>query len=63
MKRFERVNGIECLCNPFTTEFATMMGCLRQNNLSQLQGWCCEGSFMTVYEFLPNLWEPEQNSA
>jgi len=48
MKRFERVNGIECLCNPFTTEFATMMGCLRQNNLVQLQGWCCEGSFMTV---------------
>jgi len=48
VKRFERVNGIDCLRNPFTTEFATMVGCLRQKNLVQLQGWCCEGPSLLV---------------
>ena len=39
VKRFERVNSIDCLRNPFTTEFSTMVGCLRHKNLVQLQGW------------------------
>ncbi|KAF7819827.1 L-type lectin-domain containing receptor kinase S.6 [Senna tora] len=53
VKRFSRVN---CnFPNPFTTEFATMVGCLRHKNLVQLQGWCCEGSeLVLVYEYLPN---------
>ncbi|XP_031284661.1 L-type lectin-domain containing receptor kinase S.6 [Pistacia vera] len=55
VKRFERANLIDCTRNPFTTEFATMVGCLRHKNLVQLQGWCCEGAeLVLVYEYLPN---------
>ncbi|KAJ7969840.1 putative Kinase [Quillaja saponaria] len=55
VKRFERRNGIDCLHNPFTTEFATMAGCLRHKNLVQFQGWCCEGTeLVLVYEYLSN---------
>ena len=55
VKRFERANGIESVRNPFTNEFATMVGCLRHKNLVQLQGWCCEGSeLLLVYEYLPH---------
>ncbi|KAK7279860.1 hypothetical protein RJT34_24919 [Clitoria ternatea] len=56
VKRFERVNNdMDCLHNPFATEFATMVGYLRHKNLVQLKGWCCEGSeLVLVYEFLPN---------
>ncbi|PON76281.1 Serine/threonine protein kinase [Parasponia andersonii] len=55
VKRFQRVNGIDCLRNPFTTEFATMVSCLRHKNLIQLQGWCCEGSeLVLVYEYMSN---------
>lgn len=48
VKRFERVNSIDCLRNPFTTEFATMVGCLRHKNLVQLQGWCSEGTELVL---------------
>ncbi|KAM2363478.1 hypothetical protein ACFX1X_002536 [Malus domestica] len=44
VKRFERADGIGSLRNLFTTEFATMVGCLRQKNLVQLHGWCCKGN-------------------
>ncbi|XP_044510991.1 L-type lectin-domain containing receptor kinase S.6-like [Mangifera indica] len=55
VKRFERANLIDCTHNPFTTEFATMVGCLRHKNLVQLQGWCCEGAeLVLVYEYFPN---------
>ncbi|XP_061342034.1 L-type lectin-domain containing receptor kinase S.6 [Gastrolobium bilobum] len=55
VKRFDRANDLGCLPNPFATEFATMVGCLRHKNLVQLKGWCCEGSeLVLVYEFLPN---------
>lgn len=55
VKRFQLVNGIDCLRNPFTTELATMVGCLRHKNLIQLQGWCCEGSeLVLVYEYMSN---------
>ncbi|KDO83665.1 hypothetical protein CISIN_1g047719mg, partial [Citrus sinensis] len=55
VKRFEKPNRVECARNPFTTEFATMAGCLRHKNLVQLQGWCCEGNeLVLVYEYLPN---------
>ncbi|KAI4348062.1 hypothetical protein L6164_008823 [Bauhinia variegata] len=55
VKRFERVDGLNCIRNPFTTEFATMVGCLRHKHLVQLQGWCCEGTeLVLVYEYLPN---------
>ncbi|KAK4775736.1 hypothetical protein SAY87_023697 [Trapa incisa] len=57
VKRFARVeNRLEGYSRvPFTTEFATMVGCLRHKNLVQLQGWCCEGSeLLLVYEYLPN---------
>lgn len=56
VKRFDRdVDGLDCLHNPFATEFATMVGCLRHKNLVQLKGWCCEGSeLVLVYEYLPN---------
>ncbi|XP_062099318.1 L-type lectin-domain containing receptor kinase S.6 [Humulus lupulus] len=55
VKRFQRVSGIDCWRNPFTTEFATMVGCLRHKNLIQLQGWCCEGSeLVLVYEYMSN---------
>ncbi|KAG2665649.1 hypothetical protein I3760_15G018200 [Carya illinoinensis] len=55
VKRFDRGNEIDCMRNPFTTEFATMMGCLRHKNLVRLQGWCCERSeLLLVYEYLPN---------
>ncbi|KAK7391285.1 hypothetical protein VNO78_19699 [Psophocarpus tetragonolobus] len=55
VKRFERDNGLDCLHNPFATEFATMVGYLRHKNLVQLKGWCCEGNeLVLVYEFLPN---------
>ncbi|KAJ6337262.1 hypothetical protein OIU76_007027 [Salix suchowensis] len=41
---------------PFITEFATMvLGYLRHENLVQLQGWCCEGTILSVVqEHLPN---------
>uniref|UniRef100_A0A6N2N008 non-specific serine/threonine protein kinase n=1 Tax=Salix viminalis TaxID=40686 RepID=A0A6N2N008_SALVM len=52
--RFDHA-AIECAHNPFITEFATMVGCLRHENLVQLQGWCCEGTVLAlVYEYLPN---------
>ncbi|KAK7343723.1 hypothetical protein VNO77_12710 [Canavalia gladiata] len=55
VKRFERINDVDCLHNPFATEFATMVGYLRHKNLVQLKGWCCEGNeLVLVYEFLPN---------
>ncbi|KAM6559860.1 hypothetical protein CsatA_029099 [Cannabis sativa] len=55
VKRFQRVSGIGSWRNPFTTEFATMVGCLKHKNLIQLQGWCCEGSeLVLVYEYMPN---------
>ncbi|XP_010999803.1 PREDICTED: L-type lectin-domain containing receptor kinase S.6 [Populus euphratica] len=54
VKRFDQA-GIECARNPFITEFATMVCCLRHENLVQLQGWCCEGTVLAlVYEYLPN---------
>jgi serine/threonine protein kinase len=56
VKRFERANRnrMDCMRNPFTTEFATMVGCLRHKNLVQLQGWCCErNELVLVYEYLP----------
>ncbi|KAF2296572.1 hypothetical protein GH714_000281 [Hevea brasiliensis] len=54
IKRFNK-GEIDCFRNPFITEFATMVGCLRHNNLVQLQGWCCEGEeLVLVYEYLPN---------
>ncbi|KAL5779191.1 hypothetical protein ACOSQ2_009928 [Xanthoceras sorbifolium] len=55
VKRFNKVNQFECTRNPFSTEFGTMVGCLRHKNLVQLQGWCCEGTeLVLVYEYLPN---------
>nr|KYP74819.1 Lectin-domain containing receptor kinase A4.2 [Cajanus cajan] len=56
VKRFAREgSGLDCLHNPFATEFATMVGYLRHKNLVQLKGWCCEGNeLVLVYEFLPN---------
>lgn len=55
VKRFDRGNAFDCLRNPFSTEFATMVGCLRHKNLVQLQGWCCErNELVLVYEYLPN---------
>ncbi|PKI55596.1 hypothetical protein CRG98_023989 [Punica granatum] len=55
VKRFDRENRLENNRTPFTTEFATMVGCLRHKNLVQLQGWCCEGSeLLLIYEYLPN---------
>ncbi|XP_027367634.1 L-type lectin-domain containing receptor kinase S.6 [Abrus precatorius] len=55
VKRFESVNDLDCLHNPFATEFATMVGYLRHKNLVQLKGWCCEGNeLVLVYEYLPN---------
>ncbi|KAM2675673.1 hypothetical protein EV1_002412 [Malus domestica] len=53
IKRFERADGIGSLHHPFTTEFATMVGCLRQKNLIQLHGWCCErNELVLVYEYI-----------
>ncbi|XP_010102091.2 L-type lectin-domain containing receptor kinase S.6 [Morus notabilis] len=55
VKRFQRGNGVDSLHNPFTNEFATMVGCLRHKNLVQLRGWCCEGSeLVLVYEYMSN---------
>ncbi|XP_019442083.1 PREDICTED: L-type lectin-domain containing receptor kinase S.6 [Lupinus angustifolius] len=56
VKRFERDDLKDStLHNPFATEFATMVGCLRHKNLVQLKGWCCEGNeLVLVYEFMPN---------
>lgn len=55
VKRFERGTANNRLCNPFTTEFATMAGCLRHKNLVQLHGWCCEANeLVLVYEYLAN---------
>ncbi|KAF5735370.1 hypothetical protein HS088_TW15G00872 [Tripterygium wilfordii] len=55
IKRFDKTKRIDCTHNPFTTEFAMMVGCLRHKNLVQLQGWCCEGTeLVLVYEYLPN---------
>ncbi|KAH1036459.1 hypothetical protein GYH30_056083 [Glycine max] len=55
VKRFERENDLDCLHNPFATEFATIVSYLRNKNLVQLKGWCCEGNeLVLVYEFLPN---------
>ncbi|CAB4319655.1 unnamed protein product [Prunus armeniaca] len=48
VKRFERADKIGCLRSPFTTEFATMVGCLRHKNLVQLHGWCCEGNELVL---------------
>ncbi|XP_050208095.1 L-type lectin-domain containing receptor kinase S.6 [Mercurialis annua] len=54
VKRFKNAE-IECCRNPFITEFATIVGCLKHNNLVQLQGWCCEeGELVLVYEYLSN---------
>ncbi|KAI3442653.1 Protein kinase domain-containing protein [Psidium guajava] len=55
IKRFDRENRVmNCRC-PFTTEFATMVSCLRHKNLVQLQGWCCEGNeLLLIYEYMPN---------
>ncbi|KAM2909537.1 hypothetical protein FF1_002506 [Malus domestica] len=55
VKRFERADGIASLRHPFTTEFATMVGCLRHKNLIQLNEWCCEGNkLVLVDENMPN---------
>ncbi|KAK7270440.1 hypothetical protein RIF29_23576 [Crotalaria pallida] len=56
VKRFERADVRDrTLHNPFATEFATMVGCLRHKNLVQLKGWCCEGNeLVLVYEYMPN---------
>ncbi|XP_058740624.1 L-type lectin-domain containing receptor kinase S.6 [Vicia villosa] len=55
VKRFEKMDDLDCLHNPFATEFATMVGCLRHKNLVQLKGWCCEeNELVLVYEYLPN---------
>ncbi|KAJ1425011.1 Serine/threonine-protein kinase, active site [Sesbania bispinosa] len=55
VKRFERADDLDCLHNPFATEFATMVGYLKHKNLVQLKGWCCEGNeLVLVYEYLPN---------
>ncbi|CAL5209418.1 unnamed protein product [Lathyrus oleraceus] len=55
VKRFEKVDDLDHLHNPFATEFATMVGCLRHKNLVQLKGWCCEeNELVLVYEYLPN---------
>jgi len=55
VKRFQREKNLNCLHNPFATEFATMVGYLRHKNLVQLKGWCCEGKeLVLVYEYLPN---------
>ncbi|XP_010247279.1 PREDICTED: L-type lectin-domain containing receptor kinase S.6 [Nelumbo nucifera] len=54
VKRFSGINQVDRFRDPFTTELATMLGCLRHKNLVQLQGWCCEGNeLVLVYEFLP----------
>ncbi|KAM2909536.1 hypothetical protein FF1_002505 [Malus domestica] len=54
-KRFERADGIANLRYPFTTEFATMVGCLQHMNLIQLHGWCCEGNkLVLVYDYMHN---------
>ncbi|KAK2989248.1 hypothetical protein RJ640_031000 [Escallonia rubra] len=55
VKRFSQVHEAGSLCNPFNTEFGTMVGCLRHKNLVQLQGWCCErNELVLVYEYMPN---------
>ncbi|KAJ1388583.1 Serine-threonine/tyrosine-protein kinase, catalytic domain [Sesbania bispinosa] len=55
VKRFERADDLDCLHNPFATEFATMVGYLRHKNLFQFKGWFCEGNeLVPVYEYLPN---------
>ncbi|KAB2603589.1 L-type lectin-domain containing receptor kinase S.6-like [Pyrus ussuriensis x Pyrus communis] len=55
VERFERADGIASLRNPFTTEFATMVGSLWHKNLIQLHGWCCEGNnLVLVYKYMPN---------
>lgn len=57
VKRFDKTAKYqnEFARNPFSTEFATMVGCLRHKNLVQLRGWCCEGTeLVLVYEYLPN---------
>ncbi|XP_059630530.1 L-type lectin-domain containing receptor kinase S.6 [Cornus florida] len=55
VKRFSQPTRISSLRNPFTNEFATMVGCLRHKHLVQLQGWCCEGNeLLLVYEYMPN---------
>ncbi|KAL4032538.1 hypothetical protein IC575_005616 [Cucumis melo] len=55
VKRFEQSTVNNRLRNPFRTEFATMVGCLRHKNLVQLHGWCCEANeLVLVYEYLAN---------
>ncbi|KAG7016428.1 L-type lectin-domain containing receptor kinase S.6, partial [Cucurbita argyrosperma subsp. argyrosperma] len=55
VKRFAPDMANNRMYNPFTTEFATMAGCLRHKNLVQLHGWCCEANeLVLVYEFLAN---------
>ncbi|KAM2576661.1 hypothetical protein TB2_002407 [Malus domestica] len=62
IKRFERADGIGSLHHPFATEFATMVGCLRQKNLIQPHGWCCEGNeLVLVYEYIAQR-KPQQSS-
>ncbi|KAB2603588.1 L-type lectin-domain containing receptor kinase S.6 [Pyrus ussuriensis x Pyrus communis] len=62
IKMFERADGIRSLHHSFTTEFATMVGCLRHKNLIQLHGWCCEGNeLVLVYEYIAQ-WKPQQSS-
>ena len=43
---------MDCVHNPFTTEFETMLGCLRHKDLVQLQGWCCEDTELAL-EYTP----------
>ncbi|XP_031092611.1 L-type lectin-domain containing receptor kinase S.6 [Ipomoea triloba] len=55
VKRFTQGSKLGPSHIPFSTEFASMVGCLRHKNLIQLQGWCCErNELVLVYEFMPN---------
>ncbi|KAF8405859.1 hypothetical protein HHK36_007937 [Tetracentron sinense] len=55
VKRFSRISEVDQFSDPFTTEFAAMVGSLKHRNLIQLQGWCCEGDeLVLVYEYMPN---------
>ncbi|KAF3614669.1 hypothetical protein FXO38_33518 [Capsicum annuum] len=55
VKRFVHGGRLGPSYVPFSTEFASMVGCLRHKNLIQLQGWCCErNELVLVYEFMAN---------